>query len=67
MTYAIITAFFAIYLLTGALILLSSDLEMRTVCRRTWQSKWLYLLALLVWPIFYGWMRVKWLRKKHEA
>jgi hypothetical protein len=64
MLFSLIFGAFVIYLLVGGIVILSSDLELRAVCRRTWSSRWLFSLALLIWPLFMMWLKLKWRLKQ---
>jgi len=52
------------YLIIGQLVMLSCDLELRTVCPRVWSRSWLYAMCAFIWPVIYFWVRIKWQMKK---
>lgn len=67
MTLIIYLSLVLLLFVIGQIVLLSSDLELRTVCPRIWANAWLYVLASFIWPVFYLWIRAKWLRKQRSA
>ncbi len=55
---------FIVYVTAGQMVLLSSELTLRSVARKVWQSDMLYLVVSLVWPVFYVWMRLAWAKRQ---